>query len=136
MTQSHTSDLKSPPNASDHALGSAGAPITVTEYADFECPNCKQAAPVRVTGSEGRREGFDNLLFRLTGEVPMQTSAMPGGQDETIVNLADDLDCPVDVVERIYREEYSGLAESAHLQEYVSLFAERRTRQRIRRELP
>jgi len=45
MTQPHSSDLKSAPNATDHALGSADAPVTVTEYGDFECPNCKQAAP-------------------------------------------------------------------------------------------
>src|SRR5262245_47500286 len=29
----------------DHSLGPAHAPITVVEYGDFECPNCKQAAP-------------------------------------------------------------------------------------------
>jgi len=45
MTQPHSSDLKSLPNATDHALGPADAPVTVTEYGDFECPNCKQAAP-------------------------------------------------------------------------------------------
>ena len=30
----------------DHAMGLPHAPVTVVEYGDFECPNCKQAAPV------------------------------------------------------------------------------------------
>src|SRR5438445_4516573 len=32
-------------NPSDHHLGASHAAITVVEYGDFECPNCKQAAP-------------------------------------------------------------------------------------------
>jgi protein-disulfide isomerase len=29
----------------DHVRGDASAKVTVVEYGDFECPNCKQAAP-------------------------------------------------------------------------------------------
>ncbi len=33
-------------DAIDHVLGDTHASVTVVEYGDFECPNCKQAAPV------------------------------------------------------------------------------------------
>jgi protein-disulfide isomerase len=30
---------------SDHILGGPHAAVTIVEYGDFECPNCRQAAP-------------------------------------------------------------------------------------------
>jgi len=32
-------------NSTDHLLGPRRAPVSVVEYGDLECPNCKQAAP-------------------------------------------------------------------------------------------
>jgi len=38
-------ELTVPIDASDHVLGEPHAPLSIVEYGDFECPNCKQAAP-------------------------------------------------------------------------------------------
>ena len=37
--------LTTPIEATDHVLGEPHARVAVVEYGDFECPNCKQAAP-------------------------------------------------------------------------------------------
>ena len=41
---SHPVTLAVPPEPTDHALGADHARVTVIEYGDFECPNCKTAA--------------------------------------------------------------------------------------------
>ena len=42
---SHPFGLAVPVAASDHLLGGEHAAVTIVEYGDFECPNCRQAAP-------------------------------------------------------------------------------------------
>jgi protein-disulfide isomerase len=39
-------DLAIPVDASDHSRGHPHAAVVLVEYGDFECPNCRQAAPV------------------------------------------------------------------------------------------
>ena len=51
-------ELAVPVNASDHTIAPAHALVTVVEYGDFECPNCKQAAPA-----------VKLLLNRFTGRI-------------------------------------------------------------------
>ena len=40
----HRLDLAVAVTATDHAIGTAHAPLTVVEYGDFECPNAAEAA--------------------------------------------------------------------------------------------
>jgi protein-disulfide isomerase len=45
MSQHPQFELAAPVNAVDHILGPSHAALTLLEYGDFECPNCKQAVP-------------------------------------------------------------------------------------------
>ncbi len=56
-------ELAVPVSATDHLLGPLQAPITIVEYGDFECPNCKQAAPA-LKLLLGRFAGRVRLVFR------------------------------------------------------------------------
>jgi protein-disulfide isomerase len=53
-------ELTNPVNDKDHASGNNGAFVTLVEYGDFQCPNCKDAYP--VIKEVQKREG-DKLRF-------------------------------------------------------------------------
>jgi protein-disulfide isomerase len=45
MNHHRAFELSVPVNPGDHAIGPPHVRVTVVEYGDLECPNCKQAAP-------------------------------------------------------------------------------------------
>ena len=47
----------------EHVLGDVGAPVTVLEYGDYECPYCAGAAPVLRALVE-QSDGLVRLIFR------------------------------------------------------------------------
>ncbi|MGO1317488.1 MAG: DsbA family protein [Cellulomonadaceae bacterium] len=52
------STLRVPVSEHDHATGPSSAPVTVVEYGDYQCPYCREAAPV-----------VRELLDQLAGQV-------------------------------------------------------------------
>ena len=63
MNQQVVFDLAVPVENADHVTGASHAPVTVVEYGDFECPNCKQAAPA-VNLLLERSAGRIRFVFR------------------------------------------------------------------------
>jgi protein-disulfide isomerase len=63
MNQHRGVELAVPVSKVDHVLGAAHAVVTIVEYGDFECPNCKQAAPA-VKLLLDRFAGRIRLVFR------------------------------------------------------------------------
>jgi protein-disulfide isomerase len=55
--------LSVPVSHADHILGAGHAPLTLVEFGDFECPNCRQAAP-GVKALVQRFPGKARLVWR------------------------------------------------------------------------
>jgi protein-disulfide isomerase len=68
-----TLDLKPAPGSADHVRGSLDAPVIVTEYADFECPYCGDAA--RVLDEVLARHGDAVALVFRNYPLPMHPHA-------------------------------------------------------------
>lgn len=63
----HAPRLAVPVNATDHILGPHTAPVTVVQYGDFECPDCKSmyASAQMLVAHFGNRIGFVYRHFPL-----------------------------------------------------------------------
>ena len=79
--------LAEPLSPTDHVLGPRHAPVTVVEYGDFECPNCRQAvSAVKLLLSHfENRVCFSYRHFPLEGvhpnaELAAEAAACAGGQ--------------------------------------------------------
>ncbi len=68
MTTPHVVTLADPAEPTDHCLGSEHAPVTLVEYADFECPSCKVAVPTPKL----LLERFPNKIRYIFRHFPLQ----------------------------------------------------------------
>ena len=60
--------LTVPVDSTDHRLGSPHAPVTVVEYGDLECPNCRQA----VTGVKLLLTRYGNRVCFAYRHFPLE----------------------------------------------------------------
>ena len=72
MSRHEPFTLSLPVGPADHARGPAHAPVTIVEYGDFECPNCRQAVAVvkLLLGRFDNRVQFAYRHFPLEGVHP------------------------------------------------------------------
>jgi protein-disulfide isomerase len=70
--------LAIPLNANDHVLGDASAPVTIVEYADFQCPSCKATSPVlaKLVADEA---GKVSVIYRYF-TLPQHINAVPAAR--------------------------------------------------------
>ena len=67
--------LKPPAGDRDHIRGPDDAPVTLVEYGDYECPHCRQVAPI----VEQLQERFGDRLRYVFRHFPI-TTAHPNAQ--------------------------------------------------------
>ena len=70
MNQQHVFDLAVPVQLTDHVIGASHAPVTIVEYADYQCPACAEYAPVikqLITDEQGK------VFFVFRTFVPRDT---------------------------------------------------------------
>src|ERR1700722_13436808 len=69
--------LSVPVGAKDHRQGDPGAPCTLVEYGDYQCPSCGQAYPIvkRIQKHYGKRLSFVFRNFPLTQMHPFAEPA-------------------------------------------------------------
>lgn len=79
MNRHHSTGLTVPVNANDHVLGPDRAPVTIVEYGDFECPNCKQAAPAVKLLLEHFKENV-RFVFRHFPLEEVHPHALPAAE--------------------------------------------------------
>ena len=68
MNQRTDFHLTLPVTPTDHTLGPDHAPVTLVEYGDFECPNCKQAS----TAVKLLLERFDERVRFVYRHFPLE----------------------------------------------------------------
>jgi protein-disulfide isomerase len=69
-------ELAIPVSAVDHVIGAPHGAVTVVEYADFECPNCRQAHPA-VKLALQRFAGRVRLAYRHFPLEDVHPHALP-----------------------------------------------------------
>jgi NhaA family Na+:H+ antiporter len=69
MTTAGSPKLKLPVGDRDHAQGTSDAPVTLVEYGDYECPHCRQVAPI----VEKLQDRFGARLRYVFRHLPITT---------------------------------------------------------------
>ncbi len=67
MATADSPKLKIPVSDRDHVRGPDDAPVTLVEYGDYECPHCRQVAPI----VEQLRERFGDRLRYVFRHLPI-----------------------------------------------------------------
>ncbi|MDB5650644.1 MAG: hypothetical protein JWL62_2164 [Hyphomicrobiales bacterium] len=85
--------LREPVGPTDHIRGSLGAPVTVVEYGDYQCPHCAMAHPVVVSLRQqlGPALCFVFRHFPLTEAEPAAESAEFAGDHGRFWEMHDGL---------------------------------------------